>query len=205
MTHNKKIDVLLARYRDPELTETQRNQIDQLVQTDPEAGKILAQYQRLDDLLARLPNLTECVDFDRFSSDVSRSVRNTAIESRRIFLRLPSLPSWRITIPAAVAAAAMAALLAWAVLMNRGPVQRTETKIALNSAPANFVRLYGNPQAQESRSGEKIVNAVQVCLNQGSGGLQGDKLPAPSEVIYFVAPRSESPTGAVEDSSSAYF
>ena len=80
---NEKMDLLLAGYNDPELTDSQRSDIENRVRTDPEAKKRLVQYQRLDDMLAGLPSLAENVDFDQFAGNVSKAIRSASIESNR--------------------------------------------------------------------------------------------------------------------------
>jgi hypothetical protein len=213
---NEKLDLLLASYNDPELTESQRAKIENRVRTDPEAQKRLSEYQRLDNLLSGLPSLTNNVDFDHFSGNISRAIRTTTIKQNRFALSWENVRFRRLAIPAAAAAVMAMALVIWATLINPSSPQSESAaktsfvRVMPPQAPVqiagtgNYVRLF-NSRSKESQSVEKIVTPVQVCLNQGSGSPAGNFTYGEGEVIYFTTPPSSRPIETVEENFSAYF
>jgi hypothetical protein len=213
---NEKLDLLLAGYNDPDLSEAQRLEIENRVRTDPEARKRLAEYQRLDDLLSGLPSLAKNVDFDHFSDGVSRAIRSTTIKSKFV-LSWENIRFRRVAIPAAAAAVMATALVIWATLTNRFLPQSefagktAYVRVMAPQAPVqiagkgNYVKLF-NSGPKGTQAIEKIVTPVEVCLNQeGSGSPGGNFTYDDGEVIYFATPPSSRPIETAEENFSAYF
>ncbi|KPK77564.1 MAG: hypothetical protein AMJ79_02720 [Phycisphaerae bacterium SM23_30] len=115
--NSEELEKLISRYNDPDLTDEERTQLDQVLEDDPVLRGILEQYQRLDGALGQLPDGLEKVDFARFSRQVREAV--AGVEASW----LSTLSLRRFLMPIAAAAAIIIAALPIFLLPDRRPPQ----------------------------------------------------------------------------------
>ncbi|MCH9022099.1 MAG: hypothetical protein IID32_04985 [Planctomycetes bacterium] len=67
-------EFLISRYADEDLTEKEGQELQKLLDTQPQAKQIHSQYQQLDQHLAKLPSGIEQVDFNDFANRVRSGI-----------------------------------------------------------------------------------------------------------------------------------
>ncbi|MCP4713174.1 MAG: hypothetical protein GY869_31475 [Planctomycetes bacterium] len=95
----EKTEELISRYNDPDLSDPEKDRMNQALAADADLRHIHQQYNRLDQALEQLPDGLEGVDFSGFSRYVNAAI--DSVEANQI--RHVSI--WRYLAPLAAAAA----------------------------------------------------------------------------------------------------
>ena len=185
-------EILISRWDDPELTQTQKRALEKLLQEDEEGAMLWRQYQQLEVLLGRLPDELERVDFGVFRDRVSRA---TAAEPSGQVRRF----NWRRwALPAATAAAAAAALLIvavpWVFLSPEQPEVRT------GEVPTAAVVQLAQPQSEYNNARHFHI----VKLGQPKSGIASPE-EASGEVICLAVTSGKSSESAQTSKSNSIF
>jgi len=112
----EELDILLSRYDDPDLSGSERARLEEALSQDAQARAMLAQYRRLDEHLARLPDALGAVDFEQFGRGVRQALDASARPGRQ-WRRL----LWPVLTPLAAAAAVLLIVLSGGLLVETEP------------------------------------------------------------------------------------
>ena len=102
---NKENEMLISRFDDPDLSAAERTQLDNLLQSDPQARDLLEQYKKLNQRLENLPNALDNLDLSSFTQNVNRAIDLKLLRKSRSFLRHTLVP---LSAAAALVIAALA-------------------------------------------------------------------------------------------------
>jgi hypothetical protein len=170
------MEQMLLSFDDPDLTQSQREQLGQLLETSPEAREYLRQLQSLD---LRLENLT--VDLDSMDLSGFAQAVNQKIDAAPISRRLP----WRWLAPLSAAAAIVMVVLPWLNPPSPTPPQ-TVAKVVLTQP----LTIASTPVAKVALSyvPPTLAKASIVKVTLASEQMAIDQNVRQGEVICFAGP-----------------
>ena len=182
-------EFLISRYDDPDLTGSDRQELDALLDGEPEARAIVEQYRKLDDQLATLADHSSSVNLDRFRDGVNDKLDQ--LQARRPVRRL----LWRVLVPLSAAAVFLLVALPW--IQSYGP-RIVEVKTGgLVAIPTDVPRVVQVQKTGVIADAEPVVNIkiTQIEVNINSNAeMQNDR------VICFATslPESNSIESAIQ-------
>ena len=181
----KEMEQLLLSFDDPDLTAAQRGQLDQLLQTNPEAREYHRQLQTLDQQMETLSGDLDKIDFRGFARAVNQRI--DAAQARR----QPRRILWRLLAPLSAAAAVMMVALPWInppSTTTLPPTQQSVAQVTLTGPPtiasvevAQVSISYRQPAAQNVSIVKVAPPSQQPPVNPNFGDRKG-------EIICFAGP-----------------
>jgi anti-sigma factor RsiW len=182
-------ELLISRYDDPDLTDPERQELDALLDGEPEARAIVEQYRKLDDQLATLADLSSSVDFDRFRDGVNDKLDR--LQARRPVRRL----LWRVLVPLSAAAVFLLVALPW--IQSFGP-RVVEVKTGgIVAIPTDVPRVVQVQKTGMIAGAEPVVN---IQITQIEVDIESDAEMQNDRVICFATslPESNSSESAIQ-------
>ena len=191
----EEIDIFISRYGDADLSDQEREALDDLLAGSADAREALRQYRRLDGALGELPRLDEGVDHGAFFDRVQQAV--VASGARRAARR------WPVRIAALVGVALLASL---AVVWLWGPGVSRPGSFGVPAASRGGgevagVQLSGEPvyargpaalvTLQEEAVARPEVSVFLAAETEELNGA-GDETAGPGEVLWCAAPPAKS-------------
>ena len=182
-------EILISRHDDPDLTGLERQELDALLEGEPEARAMVEQYRKLDDQLATLADLSSSVDFDRFRDGVNDKLDQ--LRTRRPVQRL----LWRVLVPMSAAAVFLLVALPW--MQSLGP-RVVEVKPGGHVAiPTDVPRVV---QVQKTGIIAEANPVVNIKITQIEVTIESDAEMQNDRVICFATslPESNSLESAIQ-------
>ena len=188
--NSEQLEQLVSRYNDPDLTEQERAQLGEVLRDNAEAQELLRQYQKLDDALAGLPDVTSGVDQGRFTAEV----KSALAQGRRKSQSTAARPSrfrlgWPMRVAALVAVGLLAAIAYWS-LTGDGPGETSGPRDSGQQMSTNTTRSHRNSagmndtrpvkfgvQSGSNRLTDFPANGSQAVKPHGSRDLNGIMKP----------------------------
>jgi len=178
------IEKLLLSFDDPDLTRSQREQLDDLVETSPEAKEYLRQLQSLNHQMEMLGVGLDSIDLSDFAQAVNQKI--DATRSARSTRR----PLWHWLAPLSAAAAIIMVALPW---FNPPTTTTTVTPQAIAKVvltqPATIA---SDPVVQVALSYAPPAPAkapiVQITLASQHMSTAPNPQELPGEIICFAGP-----------------
>ena len=175
------MEILISRFDDPDLTKSERRQLDDLLQSNPEAQDYHRQLQSLDKRLNRLTAEIDRIDLRGFAREVN--LRIDMVETPRRSRR----SAWRWLAPLTAAAAVVMIALPW---FNR-PTITTPAPSSSVVVLAHAKPIDAQPVAQVMVSSAKPpteTSVVRVALASLQPALLPPGNDAQGEIICFAGP-----------------
>lgn len=124
---------LISRCCDEDLSPTEQRELEALMASDPQAGKLLEQYRRLDAALGDMGKVAPNVNWAEFNQRVQKALDETDMQLRA----RRRMPTWRWLVPLSAAAAVMlVAIPFWFKTTKPEPAQ-----IVTSTSPAVVVNV----------------------------------------------------------------
>ena len=189
-------EFLISRYADDDLTEKEGQELQKLLDTQPQTSQIQSQYQQLDQHLEQLPSGIEQVDFDDFADRVRCGIDQALhVQARRRMLR-------RVLVPLSAAA-----VLAFAALgplqslwrQSPGPASRIDepVRVVLLTQPQDIqmdpVVSVGLVRQTSPASGQSVVRISLTHPQSGTDETPKDFPETNGEVICYAGPAQLGP------------
>ena len=183
----KDIDILVSRYGDPDLSDSERARLDDLLARSPEAREALRQYERLDGALGQLPGIVDGVDqeavFERIQQAVAAGAARPAGRGRLWVMRIAAL-----VVLALLAGLALVSL--WGPHMA-GPGSLGEpggevARVQLSAEPVYALRPAVVVSLQEETAEQGEVSVTLAVETEAVSSAVGDTVEG--EVLWCAAP-----------------
>ncbi len=171
---NEQQEFLISRYDDPDLTDQQRRELDELLADHPDARDLLEQYKALDDRFDQWPNESQEWDLSDFAKQVNQKIDGGSEKSES------KIPFWKILVP--IAAAAMIAIVIWpdqsqTTHQNNLPIVTSHSQNIGVVQPMNekqpavhFVKLSSNKPTKPILS-TIVISKNQTLQSEKKGGI----------------------------------
>ena len=138
---------LISRYNDPDLSDSEKDLMNQALAADADLRHIQRQYQRLDRVLEQLPDGLDDVDFSGFTQRVSAATASAEAPGPK------PISIWRYLAPLAAAAALIIVALPLYNFLSNNTETSTDT--------ADFMSIVTLAPPQQLL-GEPLVNQIEI-------------------------------------------
>ena len=170
-----KTEKLISRYNDPDLSDAQKDRMNQALAADADVRHIHRQYKRLDQALEQLPDGLEGVDFSEFTRRVRAAI--ASVEAPGTWRISP----WRYLAPLAAAAALIIVAWPWYNFLSENPEKSTDTENFLSIVTlAPPQRLLGEPLVNQIEIIQEPAGTVSPVLTEEGGVICSVGAPAKS-------------------------
>ena len=155
---------LISRYSDPDLSDSDKDRVNQALTADADLRQIHQQYKRLDQALEQLPDGLDGVNFSGFSRRVSAAIASA--EAPRTW----RISTWRYLAPLAAAAALIIVALPLYNFLSDNAETSTDVgdfMSIVTLAPPQ--RLLGEPLVNEIEIIQEPAGTVSPVLTEEGG------------------------------------